>query len=85
VRQKGNCDADLIVKSWQEFENYEKAIFISSDGDFVPLYQHLKEQGKFFKIGIPSKQSKSYLLNQFRSYCFLIESLREKIEYKKKE
>jgi len=31
---KGNVDADLVLKAMTEYGNYEKALIITSDGDF---------------------------------------------------
>jgi uncharacterized LabA/DUF88 family protein len=85
VANKGNCDSDLIVHCWRECSHYDRAVVISSDGDFLPLYMYLQEQGKLFKIGIPSKKSQSSLLKKFKPYFFQIEFLRQKIEYKVKK
>ena len=32
---KGNCDADLVLRAMIEFNNYQKAIIVSGDGDFI--------------------------------------------------
>lgn len=85
IRGKGNCDADLIVKCFEEINNFNQAIIISSDGDFLPLYKHLISINKLLKIGIPSIKSKSCLLNPMEKYFLMIAPLRKKIEYKKKK
>ena len=84
IGKKGNCDSDLIVKCFQEIENFNQAIIISSDGDFLPLYKHLKSLNKLCKIGIPSIKSKSRLLNCLERYFLMLESIYKKIEYKVK-
>ncbi len=47
-KAKGNCDADLVLQVVRDtYENkYEKAIIISSDGDYASLIKFLKEKNK---------------------------------------
>lgn len=32
---KGNCDAELVLQTMIEFNNYDKAVIVSGDGDFL--------------------------------------------------
>lgn len=43
---KGNCDADLVLHTILKINEYEKAVIVSSDGDFYSLVKHLYEHGK---------------------------------------
>jgi uncharacterized LabA/DUF88 family protein len=47
-KAKGNCDADIVVHAMQSaYENkFNKAILVSSDGDYAPLVKFLKEKNK---------------------------------------
>jgi uncharacterized LabA/DUF88 family protein len=47
-KPKGNCDADLILQTTRDtYENkFDKAIIISSDGDYASLVKFLKKQKK---------------------------------------
>jgi uncharacterized LabA/DUF88 family protein len=36
-RVKGNVDAELVLHTMIEYDNYSKAIIISGDGDFFCL------------------------------------------------
>jgi uncharacterized LabA/DUF88 family protein len=38
---KGNVDADVVLHTMFEHENYEQAFIISSDGDFYSLVRYL--------------------------------------------
>ena len=40
---KGNVDADLVLRAILEINDYDKAVIVSSDGDFYSLVQHLYE------------------------------------------
>ena len=47
-KPKGNCDADLVLRvTCDTYENkFEKAVVVSSDGDYAGLVKFLKERGK---------------------------------------
>lgn len=61
---KGNCDADIVVKVMQDaYENsFEKAILVSSDGDYAPLIKFLVSKGKFGSIVSPYGTDKCSIL-----------------------
>ena len=48
-KAKGNCDADLVVKAMQDaFENsFDKAVLVTSDGDYASLVKFLLVKDKF--------------------------------------
>lgn len=80
---KGNCDADLVLHCMIQYNNFDKAIIISGDGDFYCLIEHLEKNNKFLRLGIPNKRKYSALLRRFRHFFFYICDLRKKLEYKK--
>lgn len=47
-RPKGNCDADLVLQAVRDTyeNNFDKAIIVSSDGDYAGLVEFLKGRGK---------------------------------------
>jgi len=51
---KGNCDAELVLHTMIQFNNYQSAVIITGDGDFYCLVKYLKEQGKLAKVLAPS-------------------------------
>lgn len=53
---KGNVDAELVLHSAAvEYNSYDKAIIITSDGDFACLFDFLDNKGKLGKIITPTK------------------------------
>jgi uncharacterized LabA/DUF88 family protein len=82
---KGNCDGELILHCMIEYNNFDKAIIISGDGDFHCLIEYLEEQNKLLKVGIPNKRKFSALLKRFRQHFFFICDLKFKLEYKKRQ
>ena len=76
---KGNVDAELVLHAMIEYQNYDKAIIISGDGDFHCLIEYLEEKGKLGHIVIPNLRKYSALLRKFRRYFVYIDRLAEKL------
>lgn len=71
-KTKGNVDAELVLHSMIEINNYSKFIIISGDGDFYCLIEYLLGINKFYKLIIPNKKKYSSLLRKFlNSVLFL--------------
>ncbi|HVX57979.1 MAG TPA: NYN domain-containing protein, partial [Candidatus Saccharimonadales bacterium] len=47
---KGNVDADLVLYAMKELPNYDQALIVSGDGDFLGLIEYLEGQGKLAHI-----------------------------------
>lgn len=45
-RQKANCDVDLTMDMLLLKDKYERAVVLTGDGDFLPLFEHLKKNKK---------------------------------------
>ena len=84
---KGNCDAELVLQTMIEFNNYDKAILVSGDGDFQCLARHLYEQEKLGALLIPNQKKFSALLKFeiFKPYHRFVSDLRYKLEYAPKK
>lgn len=63
-KAKGNCDADLVLHALVEKENYDKAIIVSSDGDFYSLVKYLYGEGKLEMVLSPYIKTCSKLLKK---------------------
>jgi len=77
---KGNIDADLVLYAMKELPNYDKAIIVSGDGDFLSLVEYLAEQNKLLHIMTPNWQYSS-LLKQFDDYVIRIDQLKRELAY----
>ena len=84
---KGNCDAELVLHAMIQYENYDKAIIVSGDGDFQCLAKYLYEQEKLGALLIPNQRKYSALLkfDIFKPYLRFISDLRKKLEYNSKK
>ena len=82
---KGNCDAELVLKSAEDIirKDLDEIVLVSSDGDFACLLEFAKNERKNIKVVSPSKKL-SYLIR--RLYCEItyLNSLRKMVEKKKR-
>lgn len=46
TKRKANCDVDMAFYLMKEKDNFDRALILSGDGDFLPVLKYLKEQGK---------------------------------------
>lgn len=76
---KGNVDAELVLHTMIEYQNYDKAIIVSGDGDFHCLIEYLEKQRKLLHILIPNPKRYSALLRKFRKYFIYVDGLRKKV------
>lgn len=81
ITYKGNVDAELVLHAMIEFPNYQKAIIVSGDGDFLCLIDYLESQNKLLKVMIPNDKY-STLLRKFARFIIPINLLKEKLEKK---
>ncbi len=76
---KGNVDAELVLHaSAIEFDNYEKAIIVTSDGDFACLIKFLIDNDKLLQIITPNKRY-STLLKKFSKYIIDIGNIKKSV------
>ncbi|MBI2631098.1 NYN domain-containing protein [Candidatus Nomurabacteria bacterium] len=82
-KAKGNCDADLVLKTVQEhYENgYDNAVIVSSDGDYASLIIFLMSKNKLKAILSPANEKKcSVLLKRTGAKISYINNQRSNIE-----
>lgn len=80
---KGNVDAELVLYATAKlYNNYDKAIIVSGDGDFYCLAEYLEENTKLLRIITPNRHY-SKLLSGYRHHITSLEPLRSKLEYHK--
>ena len=79
---KGNCDADLVLKAAVDFyENkFDKAVLVSSDGDYAGLVKFLKEKESFLSIVSPSNKC-SFLLRRLNTPLVYLDTQKRRLKY----
>ncbi len=79
---KGNVDADLVLQSMIDYNEYSKAVIITSDGDFYSLVEHLYKNNKLEIVLSPNKDNCSVLLQKAaREKIWFMDNLRKRLEY----
>lgn len=82
-KAKGNCDADLVLNTILEKENYDKAVIVTSDGDFYSLVRYLYENNKLEMILSPHYETCSKLLKkEAKQKINYMSNLNRKVGYK---
>lgn len=82
-KPKGNVDAELVLQAMKDINDYEKAVLVTSDGDFAVLVNHLKMVGKFGWVISPGHLGCSALLKKAAgTKIAFMEDARKKIERK---
>ena len=84
---KGNVDADLVLQVAVDFfeKNFDKAVLVTSDGDFYSIANFLYEKKRLEKVISPYYKTCSTLLKKTaREKLIFVNNLKRKLEYKKK-
>lgn len=85
-KPKGNVDADLVLQAMIQYPNYERAVIVTSDGDFYSLVEYLKGKAKLERVLSASREKCSILLKRAAGERIaFLEYARRKLEYKKIE
>ncbi len=82
---KGNCDAELVLHTMIEFNNFAQAVIVTGDGDFYCLVEYLIKKDKLKRLLIPNENRYSSLFKQIslpsnKAIDFMNE-LRDKLTY----
>jgi len=79
-KRKANCDVDMTLHMLKEKDNYDGAIVLSGDGDFLPVLKYLKEQGKHITVLARSNRAareiRQFAGSNFRDFEYLRELIK---------
>jgi uncharacterized LabA/DUF88 family protein len=82
TKRKANCDVDMSFYLMKEKDNFDQAVILSGDGDFLPVLKYLKNINKSIIIlgrgKRTAKEIKQFAGNNFRDFEYLREILRMK-------
>lgn len=80
-KAKGNCDADLVLKVVVDYyeRHFDKAVLISSDGDYAGLVNFLKEKRVLQALVSPSNHC-SFLLRKLNIPIVYLNSQRNNLQ-----
>jgi hypothetical protein len=75
----------MVLQAMIDIDDYDKAVIITSDGDFGCLVKYLIKIGKLERVLAPCLAGSSVLLrNASGSKIDFLDNLRLKLEYKNK-
>lgn len=80
---KGNVDAELVLHAMIEYNNYDKSLIVTGDGDLYCLADYLLKQEKLLRLMIPDRNKFSSLFRKMMPHIVFMNNLRGKLEYKK--
>ena len=82
-KAKGNVDAELVLQTMIDYNEYERAAIVTSDGDFACLVKCLYDQEKLERVLSPNIKGCSVLLKRAaREKIDFLEKAMAKLEYK---
>lgn len=80
TKRKANCDVDMAFHLMKERDNFDRAVVLSGDGDFLPVLKYLKANGKDIVIlgrsGRTAKEIKQFAGSGFKDFQYLRERLK---------
>lgn len=75
TKRKANCDVDMAFYLMKERNNFDRAVILSGDGDFLPVLKYLRENDKEVIIlgrgKRTAKEIKQFAGNNFRDFVRL--------------
>lgn len=81
-KPKGNVDAELVLQAMIEYQNYDRAVIVTSDGDFGCLVRYLYERRKLERVLSPARKRCSALLKRAaRERIDFLQDARAKLAY----
>ena len=79
---KGNIDADLVLQVMIDYKKYNKALIITSDGDFYSLVKYLYQNKKLKFVISPYVKTCSILLKKTaKEKIVFMSNLKRKLGY----
>lgn len=75
TKRKANCDVDMTFHLMKEKDNFNRAVVLSGDGDFLPVLKHLrtirKEVIVLARAERTAKEIKQFAGSNFRDFEYL--------------
>ena len=85
TQRKANCDVEMAFYLMRDISKFNKVIFLSGDGDFLPILKYLKDINKEVIVLArgerTAKEIRQFAGNNFRDFNYL----RELLKYEEKK
>lgn len=73
IKEKGDMDVEITVDAMYHIDKYDTAIFFSGDSDFLPLVNHLKNNGKKIYVLSSRNNVSEELRTAGHGYCDVLD------------
>lgn len=80
-KRKANCDVDLTLQVLSNIDSYDRAVVVSGDGDFLPLYKYLESKKKDILVLSRSSKVAGEVTRHLGTRFLEIRKLQPHIEY----
>ena len=77
-------DAELVLHSMIQYENYDKVVIVTGDGDFHCLIEYFIENNKLRRLVVPNKKRYSFLLRKFNQQISFLNGTKKKLGKQKR-
>src|SRR3990167_6135612 len=83
VTKKANCDVGMTFDMMRFFDQYQKAIILTGDGDFAPIVEYLVDKKQLIRV-IANGSRTAKELKQIAGQGFIdLRNLKDILEYNK--
>jgi uncharacterized LabA/DUF88 family protein len=87
TKRKANCDVDMAFHLMKEKDNFDRAVILSGDGDFLPVLKYLKQIDKEVVVlsrgHRTAKEIKQFAGGKFKDFEYLRELLKMRDKQRK--
>lgn len=81
-KTKWNVDAELVLQAMIDYEDYNKAIIVTWDGDFACLVKYLYKKKKLLSVIVPNQKKYSIFLRRTaKEKLDTMNNLQHKLEF----
>jgi uncharacterized LabA/DUF88 family protein len=78
--RKANCDVDMSFCLMRDFDNFDRVLILSGDGDFLPVLKYLRESKKevliLARANRTAREVKKFAGDKFLDFNYLRECLK---------
>lgn len=82
-QRKANCDVDLTLETLSNMGSFDRAIVLSGDGDFLPLYKYLEKNNKQVYVLSRTSRTAREVKRHLGARFLEIRKLKNQIEFQK--
>ncbi len=75
TRRKANCDVEMAFYVMKEYQQYDRILVLSGDGDFLPVLKYIRKEGKEVVVmargSRTAREIRQFAAENFRDFEYL--------------